>query len=394
MNRLCILAALIATQIVAALIIGYLAINLTPTEEYTRKGAYYSGADLSGMPVEDALKAVELIDGKKIEGGIAAFIFNDREFLFSFSDIELAANYDLLVHGLTAKGSDTYRYSLFSGFTRVYTGAPKPIYEANSDLLKHKLLQIKDHIEIMPQNADIHFSASGGITKTPSSDGVYFDVAGKFEHIFALFLTDPFAPFQIGSNSMVASSAIIKTAPRVTDAMLEGVTAALSSIAAPIPDRLDIELLGLSAEAINRVWIPRAGDAGAPFSFLRYIRDAGLPDSIGYEEYSFVASVLLHALLAAGADYSSITFDTSSNMDFYEALPGFGVSIDNNDILFSSSFGDNIVIFASMENGDINITIAGNPDLPESREAPHEVISSVEGALANLYINNEIIFNY
>ena len=411
MKRLLLLISYPVLLIVLSLAIGFFTLNLTVPPQVVRGGLTYSDVDLSGMDIAEASALIKNIGDKQIEKGYAAFIFENTEFLFHFNEIGLTADYSGIESSLSAKDSPMYLNNLFTAFIRKYGSAPKPAYTADAEAFRGKLFEIKALIDKESVDADIDYTADGEIVLTPSVNGVYFDVDGHIGHILPEFLSDPHKTFAIDSDAMISEAALVFEEPRVPDALLDGIDTALAQIKTPIPADCDISLVSRAAEAVNKVWLPKKGMAYSAFSFLRYIEGAGLPADAPAREYNFVASVLLHALLAGGEDYSKTESARSSDKYAYAALPGFGIELiasagadstdvnidagqDPMDFQFTNTLDGNIVIFASASDGSLNITIAGKSSLAGKNAAPYEIYSEIKDERALLYRNGKKIAEY
>ena len=419
MRRLFLLILFPVAQITFSIIIGYFALSLAAPSGSVRSGVVYAGADFSGMDIQEAASAIQQINETKIEKGLAGFSYNDIEFVFHFNEINFTADYSGIEKSLTDKDSPTYIKSLLTAFTRNYGPGPRPVYSADADAFREKLMRMKEYIDIAPVNADINYSRESGIIKIPSAKGVSLDVDGQFDYIYQAFLSNPFDLFEINSDSMLSALALVYDEPPITDTLIADIDAVLADISTPVPAGLNTELLADVAESINKVWAPRKNMAYAPVSFLRYISEAGLPVDKPVREYDFVASALLHALLVGGNDYSMMEFVGSrevENDDLYEAkdidenyladienykyggIPGFDVVLlssgglmfiqkDIDDFTFTNSLDSDIVIFAYVEEGMLNIIVAGSSKLVGRRAAPYEISSEyIDGRLI-LYRN-------
>ena len=388
-------------QIILCLLVGYAAMNLTVPADVVRDGVVFSGIDFSGADVSAAAASIANIGKRQSENGVASFVYNNTEFLFHYSEIGLSADYSGLEARLPEKGSKFYLNNLLSGFIRRFDSGFKPVYSVDPALFKSKLLGMKEYIDANPKNADIELTAYGDIVFTPSEDGVYLDVDGQFDRILSLFLSDPLYTFIIDSDAMVSNSALVITEPAVPSALLADVDAVLAQIKIPVPDGYDFSLVAKTAEAINKVWAPGKGNAYAPFSFLRYIENAGLPSGEAAAEYDLVASALMHALLVSGEDFLKTEFNVSGDADAYPDLPGFGVAIigggvrkstgaklaagsAKSDLKFTNTLDGNIVVFASAADGELNVAVAGNSRLAAGG-APYAVYVEIDGGRVRLF---------
>ena len=393
---------------------GYAVLSYSAPPDTVRGGAGFAGVQLSGRSVAEAAGLVEQICESRIDKGMAQFTYRETRFLFHFSEIGLTADYSHLADSLTVKGSAAYYNNLFTAFIRQYGADPSPLFSVDASAFRGKLDHMKSFIDSLPVNADINYSAEAGISRSPSWQGAAFDVDGQFDYIMDAFLADPFLPLALDSARMITAGALLIEEPRVADSMLSDVDAALGAVSAPVPQGYDMPLLAKVAEAINKVWIPKKGTAGAPFSFMRYLDEAGLPvGGDAPQEYNFVATALMHALLAGGCDLAAMEAPISHSQGAadYSGLPGFGINLSpvfgesggntatggnaniggnatvggGQDFIFTNSLESNIVIFAEAKDGELAITVAGSSALSGPGAAPHDIHSTIEDGKARLY---------
>jgi hypothetical protein len=403
MKRLSLIILFPVAQIILALCAGYFALNFSMPADAVRRGAVYSGADFSGLNIKEAAAAIEIISENQMNKGMSGFSYEDTEFIFYMSDIGLTADYSELESILALRNPKTYLYNLLSAFTKSYGRALKPVYTADADAFRKKLNQIRPYVDKKPVNADIFYSRDGGIVRTPAEQGTYLDIDGNFDLIYAMFLSDPLTPFAIDSVTMLRTSALSIEDPLVTDSLLVDIDTALAHVITPIPEGYDLLLAEYAAESINKVWAPGGGMANAPVSFLRYIREAGLPAENPAPEYNLVASALFHALLVSGIDYSKMDLPVSNDNYSYGELPGYGVGLLSNDtdngdnkqdFLFSNTLNGHIVIFSFVEDGNLEIIVAGNSKSAGRLAAPYEIRSEIIDGRALLYRNGKKIAEY
>jgi hypothetical protein len=408
MKRLLLIFAFIAVQIVLSLSIGYMALSVAAPSSIVRDGAYFTGADYTGASPSNAVETIAEIDKARIEKGIACFSYQGTEFLFHFKEVGLYADYADIEAALSQKKLTDYYHNLFSAFTRSYGTSMKAAYNADIDSFREKLRLMKEFIDQDPVNADISISRRGDIVKTPAENGAYFDVDENADRLFASFLSDPFSPIEIDSDA--ATSPVTVLEPRVTDWMLDDIDAVLASISASIPNDCDAWLIESVFNSIDKVWIPKKGMAFAPFSFLRYISDAGLQTDNPSREYDFAASMLFHALLASGVDYAQIEPLLTHDEQSYSGLPGFSVEVisagatpvdakgiyggSKPDFKFTNTLDGNIIVFATVTYGSLKIIIAGNSKFTGNGAAPYEVRSEIADRRKTLYRNEVKITEY
>ena len=411
MKKLFLFSIYPAAQIILSLLIGYFALNLSAPSDIVRNGAEYIGVDFSGMDVENAAAVIENIGKRHAETGMASFEYDNTLYAFHFDEIGLTADFSRIGPSLSVKGSPAYLNNLFTAFVRNYGGPPKPEFSADADAFRKKLYGIKTYIDKEPVNADIEYTADGNIILSPSKNGVYLDIDKRFDDIYSKFLSEPSEVFAFDSNTATSDSALVIVEPSVTDAYLRGIDTALARLQTPIPAGYDISLVARAAEAVNKVWTPAKGKAYAPFSFLRYIDEAGLSVDNNTKEYNLVASTLMHALLVSGSDYAKIEYTKSADINAYTGLPGFGVELASPDggapaganslagrtaadFLFMNTLDGNIVIFASVTDNELNIAVAGKKALAGAAAAPYEIKSEIGDGRATLYRNGKKISEY
>ena len=411
MKRLLLFFVYPIAQITIILIAGYLALNIAAPSDVTRGGVWYSGVEFAGMNTAEASAIVGEIGGNNMENGYAVFTYGGTRYLFHFSEIDLTADYSRIETSLSAKDSPLYINNLLTLFLRNYSAAPKPEYSADPAAFLTKLKDMKSFIDATPINADIEYTKDGELRLSHSKNGVYFDIDNQFDIIFSEFLADPFKIIALDANAAITESALITVEPLVTDAYLSGIDTVLAHIQAPIPPDYDMSLVSSVAEAINKVWAPKKGTAYAPFSFLRYIDQAGLPTDKASLEYNLAASALLHALLVSGVDYAKTEAVISEDENAYAELPGFGVELISGnavglsgdgpsagqtaqDFNFTNTLDGNIVIFAYSADGYLNIVVAGKKELSGAKAAPYEINSEVQDGHISLYRNGKKIADY
>ena len=380
MKRLLIFVIFIILQIAAALTAGYTALGFTVQSDAAGGSISYPRLSFSGINASEAIQTVESVVDNQIKNGWAGFIFQDSEYIFNYSDIGLKADYSGIDTGLRARNQPYFTYNLLTAFTRNYGEAPGPIYTADSGKLRQILAQIKAEIDNEPVNADISCTADGSIEIKHSLNGVVLNIDDNFEYISGVFLSNPFKPLALDSETIYSASALSIEEPRVTYDLLAGVDTPLANINVPIPAGLDADAVGRAAEAINKIWLPAKGMAYAPFSFLRYIGEAGLSMEDSPREFSFVATVLMHSLLVGGEDYSKMELVRAQDTDTYPELPGFGLDLSGDrDFTFTNSLDNNIVIFAYTGDGWARVIIAGNSILAGRGAAPYDIRSEPDG---------------
>ena len=392
-------------QIAFSIVTGYIALNFAAPSDAVQAGVAYAGVDFSGMDVPEAAAAIKQIDESRISKGIADFVFQDIDFVFHYSEINLSADYSGIENSLVDKSSHAYMSSLLTAFTRKYSSAPKLVYEADAVAFRDKLLHMKTYIDIEPVNADINLSNEGEIDYIPSSQGTYLDVDGYFDQVYKAFLENPFEPFLLDSYTTQDSMVVATVEPRVTDSMLAGIDTILARVSAAVPASLDFFIVSDAAEALNKIWAPKKDIAYGPVSFLRYISEAGLPDDAPSREYDFVASTLMLALLTSGIDYSMMDYAGYDEYTYeyenlygsgYGGIPGFRVALlqdgglagGGGDFRFTNTLNNNIVIFMFVNDGSLNVVIAGSSKNAGRGAAPFEIYSDISGGSAVLYRNN------
>ena len=374
MKRLSIFFIFITAQIIISLTAGYLALDAMAPPAAANAGH----------------------SRHMIDNGFARYAYGDTEFLFRVSDVGLVGDHSNVDAPAVDKSTPAYRSSLLTAFMRDYGHTPRPFYYADALSFRQKLIGMKQYIDVPPVDADIELTPDGDIVRTPSSDGVNFDVDGQLDNLYEGFLADPFARRALDAGTKPAP-AVRPLEPRVPDSLLADVDAVLAEIEVDIPDGCNAELLAYAAEAVNKVWAPKKGMAYDSFSFLRYIGEAGLPADARRPEYDFAASALLHALLASGVDFSKITYVRSPDADLYPDLPGFGAALIDGgaetgkeggepaDFRFYNTLNCNIVIFARADGGSLRVSIAGSSKLAGENAAPYDIHSVMENGRAQLY---------
>jgi len=373
MKRLVLFFIFITAQIFISLAAGYIILDrLTPPE--------------TGSVAEVIMDISE----NEIAGGLARFTYKDTAFVFRHSEIGLRADYSHIGPDLSVKKSPRYIHNLFTAFLRDYGAAPSPIYNADAEAFRNKLEQIKSFIDEQPVNADVEYAPDGTISRIYAIDGVYFDVDARFNIIYDMYVSAPFNPLAIDSDEMRAEGVLVVAYPQIQDALLDGVDTPLAVVSAGIPDGYDITIIELAAEAINKVWAPRKAMAHSPFSFGRYMANAGLDPGAQPRELSFTASVLFHALLAGGVDLSDMDFERAGDETAYPELPGYAVDIAS-DFQFINTLDENIVIFTNIADGMLNVIIAGSTRYLGDGAAPYEIYSRIEGGGAVLYRSGAVI---
>ncbi|MCL2058922.1 MAG: hypothetical protein FWH01_07665 [Oscillospiraceae bacterium] len=404
MKRLLLFFVFLFAQIALSLFAGFAALGAAVPADSVRGGAQYLGVELSGRSMAEASALVEQISESQLNKGMAEFTYRETKFIFRFTEIALRADYSQLAQSLAARGSGAYYNNMFTAFIRQYGADPAPLFTVDVEAFREKLRLMKTYVDSAPVNADISYSPEEGIVHSPSWQGADLDVDGQFEYIMSAFLADPFSPMELDSNAMIAATALLVAEPRVADSMLADVDAILASIDVPVPQGHDLALLTQAAEAINKVWVPKKGAASAPFSFMRYLDEAGLSSGGGAPpEYGFVATALMHALLVCGCDYAAMEAPISPDAADYSGLPGFGIMLsavagDGNtdgggaadltdlpDFRFTNSLDSNIVIFSGIEDGELTVIVAGSSKLLGGRAAPHEIHSSIADGRAQLF---------
>ena len=393
MKRLFILAIFIIVQIFAAITAGYAALELSAPENAAGGGSVCPEIAFSGMDVSKASSLIETVSENQLKNGMAGFLYQDREYLFKYSEIGLTADYSGLEDVLRAKSKPAYAYNLFSAFRRNYGEIGGPVYSADSALFLKKLSQIKSGIDAPPVNADINCDAEGRLTAEPSFNGVELNLDDQSGYILDSFLENPFKPFALDSEAMLSSSALIVREPRVTGDLLSGVNAALSNVNITIPDGYDVKAIENAAGAVSKIWLPKKGMAYAPFSYLHYLSEAGLSPDGAPRESEFVATVLVHSLLIGGGEYAKMEYARRDDTTIYPDLPGFGVDLSaGGDFKFTNGLEGNIVIFTFVEDGGLRVIVAGNEKFFGRNAAPYKIYSETdENGRASLYRNGKKI---
>ena len=392
MKRLLLFGALVFAQITLTLFAAYAALGAATPKDAVVNGVFFDSADYSGLNAAAAAETIKNVCEAKIENGVAAVMCRDAEFLFRFGEIGLYADYSGIETKIAVKNPETYFYGLLSAFTRRGNMDAGPAFYADAGAFRRKLALVKEYVDAPAVNADIDITGDGGLIKTPSAKGAHFDLDGYFDAIYKSFLSAPFEPLPIDPENGAALSAVAFTEPRVADDLLADVDAILAEIIVPLPDACDYSLAARAAESINKVWAPKKGASNAPFSYLRYIEDAGLAADSGSPECAFVASALFHALLASGLDYSKMELGFAEGSGAYPPLPGFGAALQAGadggaarDFRFTNTLGGNIVIFSSADNGELRVAIAGNAKDAGRGAAPYEILSEAGAGKFTLY---------
>jgi hypothetical protein len=319
----------------------------------------------------------------------------------------MAADSGGIADEVAKKSALHYRHALFSAFTRPFEAELAPKLEFDGLKLKSKLAMIKGIIDAPPQNANIDL-ADGRIVRTPAAEGVSMSVDGSYARLSEILSERPFA---MSSGSGAAGGAAAQDAqagaagaaagaagsqlecealqPDITDDMLADIDALIAEASTPVLAGIDVGLLRKAAEAIEKVWVPRHGMASEPFSLNRYLSDQNLVSEENVDEYNQLATTLFIALLRAGVDIGEIDRRAMPEAPLY-CEAGFGTTVRGTgmDFLFTNTLASNIVIFTSVQDGQLRVRIAGGLD--PDRPAPREVRSARRGGAAEIYIDGEL----
>jgi hypothetical protein len=398
MKRIFLIICFTILQLALALGLGYMAIN----SAYAGKvapGLSYDGEYYSGMEFDRAGDTLQAYIAHKARSENAKIAFRDIEFVFSYSEIDLASDRDGIISEMRDKSSQFYGYELFSAFIRKYDIPITPKMTLNADKLRSKLAMIADIIDKPPRNANVEVVGKR-VVKTSAEEGVRMDVDASFDRLSEGFAYSPFDTYTLSGNAArggvqgVGAGApawdVGSVQPDVTDDMLADIDELLAEASTPILEGCDVGLLDRAADAVEKVWIPKSGFASEPFSLNRYLADRELVREEYVEEYNQLVSTLFIALLKAGIDISAIDRRSLPTETAY-CDAGFGTIVYGlgTDFRFTNSLKSNIVIFSSVEGGELCVRIAGSkdPDYP----APREVYSRQVGSGSEIYRDGELL---
>ena len=423
MKRLLLVFCLIIAQAALTLAVAYASLYAqrggAPSTILTYDGAEYSGA-MDELSIEADL--YEKI-AAQIETRSARIHFGQDEFVFGLPEINLALDLAALRNDIKANFQKYYASSLLSAFRNPYYVELVPAYHLDSDKLREKLLLIQEFIGREPVDAGIDL-VDGEIIKTDSADGLLFDVDASLPKMLAAFESQPFRRYTLaGPDAAPNSREIRRQMPYVRSDAFNGIDGVIAEASTPIIDESDNDLFTDAAYRIDKVLL-FADDThvntqlpAGLFSLRKYLGNipasgAEGGDSIQIPDYvgSQVATTLYIAALEAGIETDKFTvvnakteriqgkiYRTPIIADLAYCERGFGTAYENDgaDFQFENSLESNIILFASVEDGQFTIRIAGHVGDADGAGAQRELRTETESTgsadVVSVYRDGELI---
>jgi len=363
MKRSAIILALIVFQIVSALTVGFIAVNIQDGK-LVADGVMSSTLSLSGMTVNEAVEAVNEQFQETLTKGQVRIRYGFDEFVFQFAEIEAEIDRVWLAQEIEEKSSQARELNLLSSNWRNYTVFIYPRITFNDEAFKGLLYQIKPIIERKPVNANIDI-VGGKLSITPDSNGVFFDVDKFYESIKDRFLSNPFSVLMLSNR---VNREIQVQQARITTDLLINMETVIAEASTPIAPGYNRELMIEAADSINKVFLHALEGEGNTrradiFSLDKYLTRQGIQNNTVVDELNQLASTLYIALLRAGIKREGVSLYHQDRKADYCDL-GFEVSVlgSGRDFKFENSLKSDIIIFAAVEDDTLSVKIAGRFD--------------------------------
>jgi len=339
------------------LVVGILTKGLVPP------GISIGQIDIGRMSEQEAIKKLEEYYGNIFKDGyinIECKLQNaQKSFKIKYSDIEMTLKAQETVNfAISQKGRDAFERMIFSYFMPKKIKAPLKI-EFNHDKIKKNLMSLAALIDKEPKNANIYL-LDGKLTKDISEVGITLDIENSIDKIKRSISEGANAPIEFDYKNNYEINTV---EPEFSQERLKDIEDIIATYSTEIKSKENEEHIKLAAKAINKVWLNGIADSGnkpVEFSFNNYLRKEKALMEKNNEGYNQVASTLYAALLLTDIDRTGITrVSHESAVDYIE--PGLDVVVfgDTIDFKFVNSMESPIMIFSSVKNNKITVSIAG-----------------------------------
>jgi len=342
--------------------IGFLVVSFL-TKDQLPPGISIGQIDIGRMSEQEAIQKLEEYYGNIFKNDYANIDYevqNTRKsFKIKYSEIEMSLKAQETVDfAISQKGRNAFERVIFSYFIPKKIKAPLNI-EFNHDKLKKNLMSLAALIEKKPKNANIYL-LNGKLTKDVSELGINLNIENSIEKITRSISEDVNATIVFDYKDNYEINTVN---PEFSQEKLEDIEDIIATYSTEIKSKENEEYIKLAVKAINKVWLNGSADSRnkpVEFSFNNYIRKEKELMEKNNEGYNQVASTLYAALLLTDIDRSGVTrVSHEYAVDYIE--PGLDVVVfgDTIDFKFVNSMESPIMIFSSVKNNKITVSIAG-----------------------------------
>jgi vancomycin resistance protein YoaR len=341
---------------------GFLVVGVV-TKDHVPPNISVGEIDIGGLSREDAVQKTQKYYDSIFKNDYININYNvgntSKNFKIKYSEIDLSINAKETVDAaISQKGTGVFERIISGYFVSKAVKAPIKI-SFNNDKLKESLTPLAALIEKKSKNANIYL-LDGKLTKDTSENGILLNLENSVEKIERSISENTKDPIVFDYKNNYEINVIN---PEFSQDKLKDIEDVIATYSTEIKDSENERNIKLASKAINKVWLNGAsGSDSRPveFSFNNYLsKEEGIMEQ-NNEGYNQVASTLFAALLLTDIDRTGITrVSHESSVDYIE--PGLDVVIFGNtiDFKFNNSMSSPIMIFSSVKNKKITVSIAG-----------------------------------
>ncbi len=333
------------------------------TKDQVPPGISVGQIDIGGLSKQEAIQRLEEYYGNIFKNDYINIDYKventSKSFKIKYSEIELYPEAQETVDfAISQKGKGTFERIVYGYFVRKPVKAPLKI-DFNNDKLRQNLMSLAALIEKKPKNANIYL-LDGKLTKDASQNGIVLNMENSVEKIIKSISENVNAPIVFDYKNNYEINII---EPEFSQEKLEAIEDVIATYSTEIKSSENEGDIKLASKAINKIWLNGAATSGGKpveFSFNNYLRKEATIMEKNNEGYNQVASTLYAALLLTDIDRAGVTrVSHESSVDYIE--PGLDVVVfgDTIDFKFINSMEDPIMIFSSVKNNKITVSVAG-----------------------------------
>ncbi|HEY9063246.1 MAG TPA: VanW family protein [Pseudobacteroides sp.] len=340
---------------------GFLAVGML-TKDQVPPNITAGEIEIGRLSRQDAVQKIKEYYGSIFKNDYININYNigsiGKIFRIKYSDIELSIDAEETVnHAISQKGTSAFERILNGYFTSRVVKAPIKI-DFNNNKLKESLKPLASLIEKEPKNANVYL-LDGKLRKDTSEDGIILNLENSVEKIRRSISEKTNQPIVFDYKNNYEINVIN---PEFSQDKLKDIEDVIATYSTEIKGSENEKYIKIASKAINKVWLNGTVSSGRPveFSFNNYLsKENGIMEE-NNEGYNQVASTLFAALLLTDIDRTSITrVSHESSVDYID--PGLDVIVfgDTIDFKFINSIESPIMIFSSVKNNKVTVSIAG-----------------------------------
>lgn len=341
---------------------GFLAVGML-TKDQVPPNTIAGEIEIGRLSRQDAVQKIEAYYGSIFESDSININYTigsaNKIFKIKYSDVELSIDAEETVnHAISQKGTSAFQRILNGYFTSREVKAPIKI-SFNSNKLKESLKPLASLIEKRPKNANVYL-LDGKLTKDTSEEGIILNLENSVEKIRRSVSENTNQPIVFDYKNNYEINIIN---PEFSRDKLKDIEDVIATYSTDIKGSENEKYIKVASKAINKVWLNGTVSSGGKpveFSFNNYLsKENGIIEE-NNEGYNQVASTLFAALLLTDIDRTGITrVSHESSVDYID--PGLDVIVfgDTIDFKFINSMESPIMIFSSVKNNKVTVSIAG-----------------------------------